>query len=334
MAAAATPSAGVVRASPAVTHVDRARLYAWLGSPISLVGLLFLLVITGVLLSSGDLALLGKGSFWGLSYNFNPLFPEQADWAFSLFLLGTGITAGVALALATALSLALAISIVVYLPPLLGRPLATLTNLLAGIPSVVYGIWGYTILAPYFGLTLQPTLRSWLAWLPFFGGPAAQAAPGTGLLLAILVLTVMIVPLTTAIIRDSLQNVPTSMLEAGLALGATEWETTRRVRLRVARRGVLGAVFLGFGRAVGESVAVAMVIGGQTQIPPSIYSGSTTVSAFLLYQQDSAFQYAALLHALVEFALVLLLISLAFNFLAQRATGERGALAHASAAGL
>ncbi len=321
-------------ASPTPPAWDRYKLLTWLGSPLALIPLLALLAVALAIVSSGDLTLLLRGDFWSLTFNWNPLYPDQAAWAFPLYLLGTAITAGLALLFATLLSLALAISLTAYLPGWLGRSLATLTNLLAGIPSVVYGIWGYVVLAPYFGLTLQPTLRSYLAWLPFFGGPAAAAAPGTGVLLAVLILTVMIVPLTTAIIRDSLANVPSAVLEASLALGATQWETMRRVRLRVARRGVMGAVFLGFGRAVGESVAVAMVVGGQTQIPPSIYSGTTTVSAFLLYQQDSAFQYAALLHALVDFALVLLLITLFFNFLAQRATGERGAVGQTSAAGL
>jgi phosphate transport system permease protein len=322
---------------PTPTPVPRRRTpwWAWLGSPIALLPTLFLAIIVAVLLTSGDLSFLFRPGFWSFRYFFDPQAPATTDqWAFPVFLVGSALTAGIALLLATLLSLALAVSIAVYLPGAIGRPLGILTNLLAGIPSVVYGIWGYVVLAPYFGLTLQPGLRSYLGWIPFFGGPASAATSGTSVLLAAFILTIMVVPLTTAIIRDAIQSVPAPIVEASLALGATEWETTRRVRLRVARAGVRGAIFLGFGRAIGESVAVAMVIGAQTQIPPSIYSGATTVSAFLLYQQDSAFQYPILLHALVEFALVLLLITLAFNLLAQRATGERGAVAQTSAAGI
>ncbi len=317
-----------------IAPARRTPWWAWALSPIALLPLIFIVLIALVLLFSGDLKLLFEPGFWSFNFYFNPLAPSQAVWAFPLYLVGTALTAGIALALATALSLALAISTTVYLPAWLGRSLGTHTNLLAGIPSVVYGIWGYVVLAPYFGLTLQPALHSYLGWIPFFGGPLSETASGTGVLLASLILTIMVVPLTTAIIRDSLVSVPHPLLEASFALGATRWETTRRVRLRVARSGVRGAVFLGFGRAIGESVAVAMVIGGQTQIPPSIYSGTSTVSAFLLYQQDSAFIYPALLHALVEFAVVLLLITLVFNYLAQRASGERGAVGPTSAAGI
>ncbi|EQD34866.1 phosphate ABC transporter, inner membrane subunit PstC, partial [mine drainage metagenome] len=142
---------------------------------------------------------------------------------------------------ASSLSLAISIALTVYLPRRLSRVLTTLTDLLAGIPSVVYGIWGFVVLAPYFASTVEPNLRNALGWLPGFGGPESAIGGGTGLLLGIFILTLMVIPLTTAVMRESLRSVPRDVVEAGLALGATPWEVVRRVRLRVARRGTLGA---------------------------------------------------------------------------------------------
>lgn len=281
--------------------------------------LILVLAIVVTLLFASNFKNLGL-SFWSLNYNFNPLDEGSSTYGVGIFAIGTALTAGIALLLATALSLAIAISITVYLPPIASRPLTILTNLLAGIPSVVYGIWGYVILAPYFGATLEPTLRNLIGFIPGFGGPASELGGGTGMLLAIFVLAIMIIPLTSAVMRESLRNVPKDMLDAGLALGATRWEVTRRLRFPSARRGLWGAIFLGFGRAIGEAVAVAMLIGASPQIPPSLYGGSTTIASFIFYQLDSAFTYPTLLDALVEFALVLLVISVIVNVIGQRAT--------------
>ncbi len=314
-------SAGGEPAAP--VRSDRARrppstLRAWIGSPLALIPLLLVVLVTGVLLFASDLYDFGP-SFWSFNYNFLPSSPGGSSWGIGTFVAGTAITAGLALLLATALSLALSISIVVYLPPLPSRVLTILTNLLAGIPSVVYGIWGFVVLAPYFGLTLEPGLRALLGWLPGFGGPASDIGPFS-ILLAVFILTIMIIPLTTALMREALRNVPSELVEAGLALGATRWEVARRVRMRTARLGIGSAVLLGFGRAVGESVAVAMVIGGVPKLPVSLYSASTTQASFIFYQLDSAFIYPYLLKFLVEIALVLLAIALIVNLVAQRLT--------------
>jgi phosphate transport system permease protein len=287
-------------------------------SPVGLIPLGILGVIVLVLVVASGLRNFGA-SFWSLNYNFIPNDPAGSSWGIGVFLIGTGITAGLALVLASALSLALAISITVYLPPIPSRLLTILTNLVAGIPSVVVGIWGFVILAPYFGLTLEPTLRNAIGWVPGFGGPLSDIGPW-GLLLAVFILTIMIVPLTTALMRESLRSVPRDMVEAGLALGATRWEVVRRVRLRYARRGLWSAVLLGFGRAIGESVAVAMVIGAVPRFPSSLYAPSTSVASFIFYQLDSAFFYPDLLKLLVEYALVLLALAVVINLFAQRLT--------------
>ncbi len=293
-------------------------LRRWLGSPLALAPLILLGLVVAVLAIASEGQYFGL-SFWGPVWEFIPTDPAGSTYGIALFALGTAITAGIALILASGLSLAIAIALTTYLPPRTGRILTTLTDLLAGIPSVVYGIWGFVVLAPYFASTVEPNLRNALGWLPGFGGPESAIGGGTGLLLGIFILTLMVIPLTTAVMRESLRSVPRDVVEAGLALGATPWEVVRRVRLRVARRGLWGAVFLGFGRAIGESVALAMVLGNTIQYPPSIYGGSYTIASFIFTQLDSAFFYPELLRALVEFALVILLITIAFNLLGQRA---------------
>ncbi len=313
--------AGEAPAAPAASPpVARARTdrWAWVGSPLALLPLLLVATVAIVLLVASGLHNFG-GSFWSTRYNFLPGDPAGSSWGIGAFVAGTAITAGLALVLATALSLALSISIVVYLPSLPSRVLTILTNLLAGIPSVVYGIWGFVVLAPYFGFTLEPGLRDVLGWLPGFGGPASEIGP-YGILLAVFILTIMIIPLTTALMRDALRSVPHDLIDAGLALGATRWEVARRVRMRTARLGIGSAILLGFGRAVGESVAVAMVIGAVPRLPLSLYSASTSQASFIFYQLDSAFFYPFLLRFLVEIALVLLAIALIVNLAAQRLT--------------
>ncbi|MEM0129128.1 MAG: phosphate ABC transporter permease subunit PstC [Thermoplasmata archaeon] len=291
---------------------------AWATSPLALLPLALVLVVGGVLLVESGGTWFGW-SFFGFSYFFDPT-GGPSTFGVSLFLVDSAIVALPALAIASGLSLAMAAAIVVYLPAGIGRALTVLTNLLAGIPSVVYGIWGYVVLAPYFGSTVQPTLKGFLGWIPFLGGPLSPG--GVGSLLAIAILTLMIVPIATAVMRESLRAVPHEMIEAGLALGATPWEVLSRVRIPAARRGLWGATFLGLGRALGESVAVAMVIGASVWIPPNLYQPSTTLASFVFFQLDSAFYYPTLLRALIEFSLVLLALATAVNLLGHRASGS------------
>jgi phosphate transport system permease protein len=262
-------------------------------------------------------------AFFGPSWNPNPTDPSVATYGILYFVIGSAVTAGVVLVLAMLLSLGIAISLVVFLPSAASRALTTLTDLLAGIPSVVYGIWGYVILAPYFSSQLDPALSHYLGWLPGFSASPTEYAGGTGLILAIFILTIMVVPLTTALLRESLRAIPREQVESGLALGATRWEVLRRVQIPFARRSIPSALLLGFGRAVGETVAVFMVIGNEVKLPTSLFSGSATMATLLVGQFDSAFEYPDLLHALVEVALLLLAISLVVNLLGLRYFGAR-----------
>ncbi len=302
---------------------SRRTLLRGLSSPVGWIPGIFLVAIVGVLLLSSHFQNFGLG-FFGPAWNPNPTDPSVATYGILYFVIGSAVTAGFALVLAMLLSLAIAISLVVFLPSPASRVLTSLTDLLAGIPSVVYGIWGYVILAPYFSKQLDPALSHALGWLPGFGGSPTEYAGGTGLILAIFILTIMVVPLTTALLRESLRAIPREQVESGLALGATRWEVLRRVQIPWARRSIPSAVLLGFGRAVGETVAVFMVIGNEVKLPTSLFSGSSTMATLMVGQFDSAFEYPDLLHALVEVALLLLAISLVVNLVGLRYFGSRG----------
>ncbi len=217
----------------------------------------------------------------------------------------------VALALVLLFSLALGAATALYLPRRISLVLNGFVDLLAGIPSVVYGIWGFWIVAPVFGTVINPWLNGHLGFVPGFGGPVPST--GVGIPLAVFVLTLMTLPLTAVLVRESLLAVPVTYREAGLALGATRWEVFRRVLLPFARRRIGGAALLGFGRAFGETVAVFMVIGDATKIPVNIFDLSYTVPGVLVGQFDSAFVQPNYLAALAQLALVLLAISLLIN---------------------
>lgn len=301
--------------SPTIRH--RPGPAGWLGAPLGWAPLILLLAIVTVLLYASRLEYFGL-AFWGPVWLPDPLNPSQSSYGVLVFAAGTAITSAMAVILAMLLSVGLAISLVVFLPSGLARFLTVFVDLLAGIPSVVYGIWGYVVLAPYFANDLEPGLIHTLGWLPGFAADPSQIAGGTGVLLAVIILTFMVVPLTTALVRDSLRSVPRDLEESGLALGATRWEVIWRVYLPHAKRGIWAAVLLGLGRALGETVAVFMVIGNQLRFPPSIFSGTSTIATLLVSQFDSAFAYPDLLRALIEIALVLFLITLGVNLLGRR----------------
>lgn len=293
------------------------------GSPIALLPLVLLAAVVAVLVYASRLEYFGL-SFWGPNWSPNELNPGQASYGVLYFAIGTGITSAFAVLFALALSLGLAISLVFYLPPSVARVLTLFVDLLAGIPSVVYGIWGYVVLAPFFSRSVYPGMTQYLGWIPGFSADPAEVAGGTGVMLAVIVLTFMVVPLTTALVRDSLRSVPKDLEESGLALGGTRWEVVRRVYLPHARRGIYSAVLLGLGRALGETVAVFMVIGNEVRLPPTIYSGTSTIATLLVGQFDAAFAYPDLLRALIEIALVLFLITLAVNLIGRRVFAEGG----------
>jgi phosphate transport system permease protein len=211
-----------------------------------------------------------------------------------------------ALALATPIALGIAIYLSELCPTRLRTPLTFLTELLAAIPSIVYGLWGIFVLVPMVR-SFQQSFPAWLRATPFFDGPAV----GVGMLSAVLILAVMIIPFTSSVAREVLKAVPSSQREAAYALGATRWEAIRAA-LFYARTGIIGSIFLGFGRALGETMAVTMVIGNNPQINLSLFAPQYTMSAVLANEFTEAAD-DLYLAALIEIGLVLFAITLIVN---------------------
>ena len=229
-------------------------------------------------------------------------------------LLGTLISSLLALLLAAPLALGVAIFTSELAPVSLRRPIAFVVDLLAAIPSVVYGLWGLYVLVPALRRYVLPFLGETLGLraLPFFAGPAY----GPSLLAAALLLAIMILPYIAAVAREVLEAVPRSQREAALALGATRWEMIRDAVVPYARTGLLGAMILGLGRALGETMAVTMVIGNRHAIPESLTQPAYTLAALLANEFNEA---SGALHvsALMAVAGVLLVITLVVNAIAR-----------------
>ncbi|HTT15531.1 MAG TPA: phosphate ABC transporter permease subunit PstC [Thermoplasmata archaeon] len=255
-------------------------------------------------------------AFWGPHWIPSPS-TGAPTFGIAVFITGSFLTAIPALLLALLIGIGIAVASTSYLPRWLTRWLDPFVDLLAGIPSIVYGIWGYLLVAPFFGTVINPVIYHNFHWVPGFGAPA-PAVEGVGLPVAIFILMLMALPITTLLIRDALRAVPRDLWEAGLGLGATRWETTRRVAIPYAMRGIVSAGFLGFGRAFGETVMVAMVLNVVPAFPLNFYSGTSTMAAEMFTQLDSAYGNGQFLAALSEMALVLLAISLVVNIVGRR----------------
>jgi phosphate transport system permease protein len=227
------------------------------------------------------------------------------------FIYGTVVSSLIALIIAVPFALGVAIFLVEQSPPRLARPLAFLVELLAAIPSVVYGLWGIFVLAPFLRVHVEPLLQTWFGWLPLFRGPIT----GIGLFTGGIILAIMITPIISAVVRDVLAAVPVSQREAALALGATKWETTRVV-LANAASGIAGAIILGLGRAIGETMAVTMVIGNRPEISASLFAPSYTIASVIANEFTEA-TGDLYLSALVEIGLILFHVTFVVNGLAK-----------------
>jgi phosphate transport system permease protein len=232
--------------------------------------------------------------------------PVAGDFGALPFIWGTLYSSLLALLLSTPIALGIAVFLSELAPHWMRQPLAFLTELLAAIPSIVYGIWGVFVLAPWVR-AFQVHMPAALKALPIFSGPPL----GVGMLAAALILTVMVIPFSSAIAREVLKAVPVSQREAAYALGATRWEAIRAA-LFYARTGIVGAVMLGFGRALGETIAVTMVIGNNPQVSWSLNAPQYTMAAVIANEFTEASD-ELYLHALVEIGLVLFAITLVVN---------------------
>jgi phosphate transport system permease protein len=232
--------------------------------------------------------------------------PVAGEFGALPFIWGTLYSSILALAIATPIALGIAIFTSELSPPWLRQPLVFLTELLAAIPSIVYGLWGIFVLVPAVR-ALETHTPDALRALPLFSGPPL----GVGMLSAALVLAVMVVPFTSAVAREVLKTVPVAQREAAYAVGATRFEAIRAA-LFFARTGIVGAVMLGFGRALGETMAVTMVIGNNPQVAMSLYAPQYTMAAVIANEFTEATD-ELYLHALIEIGLVLFIITIIVN---------------------
>ena len=244
---------------------------------------------------------------FGLRFWINDVWdPVSGEFGARPFIWGTLYSSVLALTLATPIALGIAIFLSELCPAWLRQPLTFLTELLAAIPSIVYGLWGIFVLVPAVR-TLEASMPAALRQLPIFSGPPV----GVGMLSAVLILAVMVIPFTSSVAREVLRAVPMSQREAAYALGATQWEAIRAA-LYYARTGIMGAIMLGFGRALGETMAVTMVIGNNPQISLSLFAPQYTMAAVLANEFTEAAD-ELYLDALIEVGLVLFVITLIVN---------------------
>jgi phosphate transport system permease protein len=237
--------------------------------------------------------------------------PVAEDFGALPFIYGTIVSSLVALFLAVPLSVGTALFLTELCPRWLRGILSLLVELLAAIPSVIYGLWGIFVLSPFLRVHVEPFLAKYFGWTGLFSGPKY----GWGMLAAGMILAIMILPIIASITREVITAVPRVQREAALALGATKWEMLRMAVLRNARPGILGAVILGLGRALGETMAVTMVIGNRAEIMRSLFAPGHTLASVIANEFSEAVG-AVYLSALVEMALVLFVVTLIVNALA------------------
>lgn len=238
--------------------------------------------------------------------------PVSGDFGALTFIYGTLVTSFLALCIAVPLALCVAIFVMEICPKPFRGTVAFLTELLAAIPSVVYGLWAIFVLVPIVRDQLGPFLTKTLGWTGFFSGPNF----GEGMLTGSIILAIMILPVISSITREVMAAVPVSQKEGALALGATRWEMIRIAVLRNARIGIVGGVILGLGRALGETMAVTMVIGNSAEISKSLFAPGYTLASVLANEFTEA-TGDLYLSSLIEIGLALFLVTIVVNTIAR-----------------
>ncbi len=280
---------------------------------LSVIGLLVLIVAILFVAAEASIQTFGVGFLTGSVWN-----PTAGVFGAAPFVYGMLVTSVVALLLGVPISMGIAIFLSELAPPWLRIPLTYVVELLAAVPSVIYGLWGIFVLGPVMRAQVEPAIQSVLGFLPLFQGNAI----GRDMFTAGVILAVMIIPTISAVSREALVAVPTSQREAALSIGATGWETTRLAVLRYARAGIFGAVILGLGRAVGETMAVTMTIGNRNAISGSLFGQGQTIASLIANSWLEAIAGSLELSALIELGLVLMLVSLLINTFARLMVGR------------
>jgi phosphate transport system permease protein len=243
--------------------------------------LLVLLILAGVIISlvAGALpALRHFGWAFVVGDSWNPVTEKFGAWP---AIYGTLVTSVIAMVIGIPVAFGIAIFITELCPPWLKRPVGTLIELLAAVPSIIYGIWGLFVFAPLLQSTVQPFLIDTLGQIPLVGALFGGPPLGIGILTAGLILSIMVLPFITSVMRDVFETVPTVLKESAYGIGATTWEVVWNIVLPTTRVGVIGGIMLGLGRALGETMAVTFVIGNAHRVQASLMAPGTTISATL-----------------------------------------------------
>ena len=264
---------------------------------------------------------------FGFGFFFTRIWdPNSGDFGALPFIYGTLVTSTIALAIAVPLGIGAAIFLAELAPARVSDTLQFFIDLLAAVPSVIYGVLGVFIFIPLMREYIQPALSNTLGFIPLFSGPAY----GIGFLTAGLVLAIMVIPYIISVSREVLLSVPRDQREAALALGSTRWESTWKVVVPFARTGIMGSIFLALARALGETMAVTMVIGNTPNISASLFSPGYSIAAVIANEFTEA-TGDLYLQALIELGLVLFLLTFILNGLARIlivATSQRGGGGH------
>jgi phosphate transport system permease protein len=250
------------------------------------------------------------GFLWDNAWN-----PVTSQFGARDFIIGTIVTSFGAVLLAGPLSVAIALFLSELAPPAVRGPVGTLVEMLAAVPSVVVGLWGIYVLAPFDAHHLQPFLSSFLGWIPIFAHGGDEVA--STVFTAILVLSIMIIPITASICRDLFLGVPSELEEGAIGLGATRWEMVRTVVVPSVRGGVVAAVILGLGRALGEAIAVTQVIGNFIPLKTSLFEPGDTIASRIANQYAGAVSNIQVA-SLIYLGAILLVITFVTNLAAQR----------------
>jgi phosphate transport system permease protein len=290
-----------------IKFVDMAFKKATTAIALSVVALICLLVCSMALRSMPAIQKFGWRFLFTSTWD-----PVKEVFGALPFIYGTVVSSALALLIAVPVSIGIAVYLSELAPVSVRQPLTFLIELLAAIPSVVYGLWGIFALAPFLRGSIQPFLSKYFGFLPIFQGEFY----GVGMLTAGIILSIMIIPTISSISREVFLAVPFTQREAALALGSTRWETIRLAVLGYARPGVLGAVILGLGRALGETMAVTMVIGNRPEISASLFAPSYTMASVIANEFTEATSNLYL-SALIEVGLILFFVTLIVNIIAR-----------------
>ena len=277
-----------------------------------LFGLLILLITGGIIYelwvqSAVTREKFGLSFLWSTAYN-----PGTEEFGALPFIYGTAVSSAFAIVLAAPVGVGIAAYLVEIAPRRLNKIVGFTVEMLAAVPSIVYGFWGLIVLAPFLGTYVVPPLQGVFGWLPIFSGPFQ----GVSVFTASLVLSIMILPTVASLSRDVIQAVPDGLREGMLALGATRWEMFRMAVLPAARNGVLGAVTLGLGRAAGETMAVTLIMGTRPELFKSLFEPGSTMSSIIAanFGETSG---PVFISFLIEIGLILFIITFIINVLAR-----------------